>query len=67
MSALFANTAHGATADGATAAAKTAMLQFGTGILIATQRNGRRLVVVQMYGTSDLYGRAIGLFDCGFS
>jgi serine-type D-Ala-D-Ala carboxypeptidase (penicillin-binding protein 5/6) len=33
----------------------------------AAQRNGRRLVVVQMYGTGDLYGQAIGLFDWGFS
>ena len=27
----------------------------------------RRLVVVEMYGTGDLYGQAIGLFDWGFS
>ena len=33
----------------------------------AAQRNGRRLVVVQMFGTGDLYGQAIGLFDWGFS
>lgn len=33
----------------------------------AAQRNGRRLVVVQMYGSGDLYGQAIGLFDWGFS
>jgi serine-type D-Ala-D-Ala carboxypeptidase (penicillin-binding protein 5/6) len=33
----------------------------------AAQRNGRRLIVVQMYGTGDLYGQAIGLFDWGFS
>lgn len=33
----------------------------------AAQRNGRRLVVVQMYGSGDLYGQAMGLFDWGFS
>ncbi len=33
----------------------------------AAQRNGHRLVVVQMYGEGDLYGQAIGLFDWGFS
>ena len=33
----------------------------------AAQRNGRRLVVTQMYGTGDLYGHAISLFDWGFS
>jgi serine-type D-Ala-D-Ala carboxypeptidase (penicillin-binding protein 5/6) len=33
----------------------------------AAQRNGRRLVVVQMFGSGDLYGQAIGLFDWGFS
>jgi serine-type D-Ala-D-Ala carboxypeptidase (penicillin-binding protein 5/6) len=33
----------------------------------AAQRGGRRLVVVQMYGTGDLYGQAIGLLDWGFS
>ncbi len=33
----------------------------------AAQRSNRRLVVVQMYGTGDLYGQAIGLFDWGFS
>ena len=33
----------------------------------AAQRNGRRLVVAQMYGSGDLYGQAIGLFDWGFS
>lgn len=32
----------------------------------AAQRGSRRLVVVQMYGTGDLYGQAIGLFDWGF-
>jgi D-alanyl-D-alanine carboxypeptidase (penicillin-binding protein 5/6) len=32
----------------------------------AAQRGNRRLVVVQMYGTGDLYGQAIGLFDWGF-
>lgn len=33
----------------------------------AAARNGRRLIVVEMYGTGDLYGQAIGLFDWGFS
>lgn len=33
----------------------------------AARRGSRRLVVVQMYGTGDLYGQAIGLFDWGFS
>ncbi|MCH9668277.1 MAG: serine hydrolase [Actinomycetia bacterium] len=33
----------------------------------AAQRGNRRLVVVQMYGTGDLYGQAIKLFDWGFS
>lgn len=33
----------------------------------AAQRGNRRLVVVQMYGSGDLYGQAIGLFDWGFS
>lgn len=33
----------------------------------AAQRGNRRLVVVQMYGSGDLYGQAINLFDWGFS
>jgi D-alanyl-D-alanine carboxypeptidase (penicillin-binding protein 5/6) len=33
----------------------------------AAQRNGRRLVVVQMFGTGDLYGQATELLDWGFS
>lgn len=33
----------------------------------AAQRNGRRLVVVEMYGSGDLYAQAISLFDWGFS
>ena len=33
----------------------------------AAERDGRRLVVVQMYGTGDLYGQAIGLLDWGFA
>ena len=33
----------------------------------AAQRNGHKLVVVQMYGTGDMYGQAIGLLDWGFS
>lgn len=32
----------------------------------AAQRGNRRLVVVQMYGTGDLYGQAVNLFDFGF-
>lgn len=31
------------------------------------QRNGKRLVVVQMYGDGDLWGQARALFDWGFS
>jgi len=33
----------------------------------AAQRNGRRLVVAQLYGDGDLYGQAIDLLDWGFS
>jgi D-alanyl-D-alanine carboxypeptidase (penicillin-binding protein 5/6) len=33
----------------------------------AAQRGNRRLAVVQMYGTGDLYGQATALFDWGFS
>jgi D-alanyl-D-alanine carboxypeptidase (penicillin-binding protein 5/6) len=33
----------------------------------AAQRNGRRIVVVQMFGTGDLYGQATQLLDWGFS
>ncbi|RAV10378.1 D-alanyl-D-alanine carboxypeptidase [Mycolicibacterium sp. GF69] len=33
----------------------------------AAQRNGRRLVVAQLYGNGDLYGQAIQLFDWGFA
>lgn len=33
----------------------------------AAQRNGHSLVVVQMYGSGDMYGQAIGLLDWGFS
>jgi D-alanyl-D-alanine carboxypeptidase (penicillin-binding protein 5/6) len=33
----------------------------------AAQRGNRRLIVVQMYGSGDLYGQAISLFDWGFS
>jgi D-alanyl-D-alanine carboxypeptidase (penicillin-binding protein 5/6) len=33
----------------------------------AAQRNGRRLIVVQMFGTGDLYGQATQLLDWGFS
>lgn len=32
----------------------------------AAQRNGRRLVVVQMYGSGDLYDQAIGLLNWAF-
>lgn len=31
------------------------------------QRGSKRLVVVQMYGSGDLYGQAIDLFDYGFA
>ncbi len=33
----------------------------------AAPRNGHSLVVVQMYGSGDRYGQAIGLLDWGFS
>ena len=33
----------------------------------AAARGNRRLVVVQMYGTGDLYGHAIRLLDWGFA
>ncbi|MDT5058754.1 MAG: hypothetical protein QOF66_7120 [Mycobacterium sp.] len=33
----------------------------------AAQRDGKQLVVVQMYGSGDMYGQAIGLLDWGFS
>ncbi|MGW0158149.1 D-alanyl-D-alanine carboxypeptidase family protein [Mycobacterium sp. NPDC003323] len=33
----------------------------------AAQRGNRRLVVVQMYGSGDLYGQAISLLDWGFN
>jgi D-alanyl-D-alanine carboxypeptidase (penicillin-binding protein 5/6) len=33
----------------------------------AAQRNGRRLIVTQMYGDGDLYAQATTLFDWGFS
>jgi D-alanyl-D-alanine carboxypeptidase (penicillin-binding protein 5/6) len=33
----------------------------------AAQRNGHSLVVVQMFGSGDMYGQAIGLLDWGFS
>ncbi len=33
----------------------------------AAQRGNRRLVVVQMKGSGDLYGQAIGLLDWGFT
>ncbi|BBY79229.1 D-alanyl-D-alanine carboxypeptidase [Mycolicibacterium pulveris] len=33
----------------------------------AAERNGRRLVVAQLYGSGDLYGQAIQLLDWGFS
>jgi D-alanyl-D-alanine carboxypeptidase (penicillin-binding protein 5/6) len=36
-------------------------------LVTAANRNGRRLLVVLMYGDGDLYGQAIGLFDWGFS
>jgi D-alanyl-D-alanine carboxypeptidase (penicillin-binding protein 5/6) len=36
-------------------------------LVTAANRNGRRLLVVLMYGNGDLYGQAIGLFDWVFS
>ncbi|MCV7223096.1 D-alanyl-D-alanine carboxypeptidase family protein [Mycolicibacterium elephantis] len=33
----------------------------------AAERNGRRLVVAQLYGSGDLYGQAIKLLDWGFT
>jgi D-alanyl-D-alanine carboxypeptidase (penicillin-binding protein 5/6) len=33
----------------------------------AAQRGNRRLVVAQMYGSGDLYGQAVALFDWGFA
>jgi len=49
-------------------AGKTGFTNLARNTLVtAAQRNGRRLVVVLMYGTGDLYGQAIGLFDWGFS
>jgi D-alanyl-D-alanine carboxypeptidase (penicillin-binding protein 5/6) len=33
----------------------------------AAQRNGHRLVVVEMYGHGDLFGSAVALFDWGFA
>jgi D-alanyl-D-alanine carboxypeptidase (penicillin-binding protein 5/6) len=33
----------------------------------AAQRNGHSILVVQMYGSGDMYGQAIGLLDWGFS
>jgi D-alanyl-D-alanine carboxypeptidase (penicillin-binding protein 5/6) len=33
----------------------------------AAERNGHSLLVVQMYGSGDMYGQAIALFDWGFS
>lgn len=33
----------------------------------AAERDGRRLVIVQMQGSGDLYGQAIALFDWGFA
>jgi serine-type D-Ala-D-Ala carboxypeptidase (penicillin-binding protein 5/6) len=49
-------------------AGKTGFTNLARNTLVtAAQRNGRRLLVVLMYGTGDLYGQAIGLFDWGFS
>ena len=36
-------------------------------MVTAAQRNGRRLLVVLMYGSGDLYGQATSLFDWGFA
>ena len=49
-------------------AGKTGFTNLARNTLVtAAQRNGRRLLVVLMYGTGDLYGQATGLFDWGFS
>lgn len=51
-----------------TLAGKTGFTNLARNTFVAAaQRGNRRLVVAQMYGTGDLYGQAIGLFDWGFS
>jgi len=51
-----------------TLAGKTGFTNLARNTFVAAaQRGNRRLMVVQMYGTGDLYGQAIGLFDWGFS
>ena len=51
-----------------TIAGKTGFTNLARNTFVAAaQRGNRRLAVVQMYGTGDLYGQAIGLFDWGFS
>ncbi|WP_199178070.1 D-alanyl-D-alanine carboxypeptidase [Mycobacterium sp. QGD 101] len=51
-----------------TIAGKTGFTNLARNTFVAAaQRGNRRLVVAQMYGTGDLYGQAIGLFDWGFS
>jgi D-alanyl-D-alanine carboxypeptidase (penicillin-binding protein 5/6) len=50
-----------------TLAGKTGFTNLARNTFVAAaQRGNRRLVVVEMYGTGDLYGQAIGLFDWGF-
>jgi serine-type D-Ala-D-Ala carboxypeptidase (penicillin-binding protein 5/6) len=51
-----------------TLAGKTGFTNLARNTFVAAaQRGNRRLVVVEMYGTGDLYGQAIGLFDWGFN
>jgi serine-type D-Ala-D-Ala carboxypeptidase (penicillin-binding protein 5/6) len=51
-----------------TFAGKTGFTNLARNTFVAAaQRGNRRLIVVEMYGTGDLYGQAIGLFDWGFS
>jgi serine-type D-Ala-D-Ala carboxypeptidase (penicillin-binding protein 5/6) len=50
-----------------TFAGKTGFTNLARNTFVAAaQRGNRRLLVVEMYGTGDLYGQAIGLFDWGF-
>ena len=53
---------------GGTLVGKTDFTNFAQHTFVgAAQRNGHSLVVVQMYGSGDMYGQAIGLLDWGFS
>lgn len=48
-------------------AGKTGYTDLARNTLVtAAQRNGRRLLVVLLYGTGELYGQATRLFDWGF-